>query len=342
SPLEYKRMLGWAFRTSFKLQPIAKWSAGAVGRILKNEIYTGTMIQGKESSPNYKVKKKFRKPQSDWIVVQDTHEPIILKEDFALVKRLMGADTRTAPDSDSLYLFSGMIQCGVCQKSMIRRPVKSNGKTYVYYLCRTQKTENDKCTNKCRVSEQQLMASTLKMIQEQIRILGIVDEVMRYIDTLPLKQVEVQKVDLRIQKKREEYDRLQKQIFELYNDYKKRIVSEENYFTWKKSYEENAEQVEEAIKTLETDLSDLLKSRTEQSKWVDEFKQFERIRELTRPILVTLVEKIVVIDKNTIEIHFSFGNEFESALRLIEATAKMNMLEKEPYKELPISIQEVV
>ncbi len=65
-----------------QLQPVAKWSAASVMRILKNEIYTGTMIQGKESSPNYKVKKRFKKPQAEWIKVADTHEAIISKDDF--------------------------------------------------------------------------------------------------------------------------------------------------------------------------------------------------------------------------------------------------------------------
>ena len=342
SPLEYKRMLGWKFSTSFKLQPVAKWTAVAVARILKNEIYTGTMIQGKESSPNYKIKKKFRKPPSEWIIVVDTHEAIIPKDEFDLVQRLMSADTRTAPGSDGLHLFSGMLECGVCHNSMIRRPVKSGGKTYIYHVCRTQKADKEKCSNKCRITETKLMDCVLQMIQKQIRIVCVIDEIMAYIDTLPLKQAEVQKVDLRIKRKQEEYAHCQKLIFELYEDYKRGIVSKDNYFAWKANYEENCEQVAEAMKALEEELSNLLKNRAEQSKWIDEFKKYKGIRKLTRPALVTMVEKIVVVDKNTLQIHFTFKNECESVLSLIETTAKMNMLTSEQCKELPISVQEVV
>lgn len=312
SPLEYKRMLGWAFSTSFKLQPVAQWSAATVARILKNEIYTGTMIQGKESTPNYKIKKRFCRPPSEWIVVADTHEAIISKDDFALMERLTAADTRTAPKSDNLHLFSGMLQCGICHHSMIRKPVKSGGKTYIYYICRTQKENKDKCSNKCRISEAQLIKCVLKMIQEQIRIASEMVEILTYIETLPLKQDEVKKVDLRIQKKQEEYDRCQKLIFELYEDYKKGIVSKENYFAWKGNYEDNSNQIAQAIKVLEEELSNLLKNRAEQNKWIDEFKKQKEIRELTRPALVTLVEKIVVLDKNTLQIHFAFRNEYIS------------------------------
>lgn len=342
SPLEYKRMLGWAYSTTFKLQPVAKWSAGTVLRILKNEVYTGTMIQGKESSPNYKIKKKLAKPRSEWIIVPDKHEPIINKEEFDLVRRLMLTDTRTAPENGSLYTFSGMLECGHCKHSMIRKPVKSDGKSYVYYVCRTQKTDKSKCDGKCRIAEPRLKESVLKLIQAQIHIVCTIDEILQYINTLPLKQMEVKKVNLRIKKKREEYEQCKKQSFELYNDYKKGVVSKKNYLIWKVAYEENVEQIAEAIKILETELSILLKNCTEKSKWIEEFKRFKGITELTRPILIALVRKIEVVDKQTIRIHYTYKDEFESALRLIEKTVKMNMLTKEQCKDLLIGGQEVV
>ena len=43
----------------------AKWSAKAVLRILKNEIYTGTMVQGKKTTYNYKLKNIIKKPKNE-------------------------------------------------------------------------------------------------------------------------------------------------------------------------------------------------------------------------------------------------------------------------------------
>ena len=78
-------LLHWRYTTSFKLKPQAKWSPVAVERILKNEIYTGVMVQGKERTLNYKVKKRIKVSKEDWIRVEDTHEAIITKADFAVV-----------------------------------------------------------------------------------------------------------------------------------------------------------------------------------------------------------------------------------------------------------------
>ena len=313
SPLEYKRMLGWAYSTSFQLQPVAKWSAASVMRILKNEIYTGTMIQGKESSPNYKVKKRFKKPQTEWIKVADTHEAIISKDDFFLVKRLLAADTRTSPDNDDLHLFSGLLKCAGCNHGMVRRPVKSGGKTYVYYMCRTQKEDKNKCSGKCRIDEIRLTAYVLKILQKQIQTSCDMYEILDYINSLPLKQVDVKKADLRIEKKQEEYSRCQKLMIELYEDYKNGIVNRENYFAWKSNYEENCHQIEEAVQILKQERWDLINNYELQNRWIDEFKKNKNIHELSRPILASLIEKIDVIDRNTIKVYFTFQPEYECA-----------------------------
>jgi len=315
SPLEYKRMLGWAYSTSFQLQPVAKWSAASVMRILKNEIYTGTMIQGKESSPNYKVKKRFKKPQAEWIKVADTHEAIISKDDFFLVKRLLAADTRTSPDNDDLHLFSGLLKCAGCNHGMVRRPVKSGKKTYVYYMCRTQKEDKNKCSGKCRIDEIRLTAYVLKILQKQIQTSCDINEIMDYINSLPLKQEGVKKTDLRIEKKQEEHSQCQKLMIELYEDYKKGIINRDNYVAWKSNYEENCRQIEEAVQILIQERWNLINNYELQNRWIEEFKKNKNIKELSRPVLASLIEKIDVIDKNTIKVYFTFLPEYEKTYR---------------------------
>ena len=85
SPMEYKHSVGLNFATSFKHNTRAKWSAVAVGRVLRDETYTGVLAQGKTGTPNHKIKKNFPKPRADWVRVADTHEAVVSREDFLLV-----------------------------------------------------------------------------------------------------------------------------------------------------------------------------------------------------------------------------------------------------------------
>jgi DNA invertase Pin-like site-specific DNA recombinase len=309
SPLEYKRMLGWAFSTSFKLKPMAKWSAQSVGRILENEIYTGTMVQGKESAPNYKVKKKFKKPKSEWAIVKNTHEPIITKEDFNLVSRIISADTRTAPMQQELYPFAGILKCSECHKSMIRRPVKSNGKTYIYYTCRTNKEDKEKCKNSNRISEHQLLACVKEVMKVHIGAISKTNDILSYIETLPREQLQIKKYNQRIQKKREEYDYYQNLIMGLYEDFKKDILNKENYLNMKSNYETIIGDISDSIDIMERDISELLQKKDLTNQWIWEYRKNHNISNLNRSILLSMVREIVVYDKNNIQIHFNYFDE---------------------------------
>jgi len=71
SPAEYKKSCGSNYRAKFQTKSKASWSAVAVTRILTNENYTGTLIQGKYTTPNYKVKKTVVKNEEDWVRIEN-------------------------------------------------------------------------------------------------------------------------------------------------------------------------------------------------------------------------------------------------------------------------------
>lgn len=136
SPLEYKRSHGLPHpHHGFAYHSDAKWSASAIFRILKDETYTGTLVQGKQFTPNYKIKKQFTKPVDAWVRIENTHEAIISKLDFDTVQRTLLLDTRVSSGMKTVNLFSGLLICGCCGGKMTRKTNTCNGNLYVYYYC---------------------------------------------------------------------------------------------------------------------------------------------------------------------------------------------------------------
>ncbi len=308
SPLEYKRRLGFSFYTSFQEKQVAKWSSQAIDRILKNEVYIGTMVQGKESSPNYKIKKKFLKPKSEWIIVEHTHKAIIPKYEFDFVKQIMQSETKIPPDKKKCYLCSGSLECGTCHNLMIRKSITSNHKIYSYYICRTNKKNSLECRDSHRIRESEVINCIENMIKVQILTYIQMGEFLNQLEIISLKQIQIDKLNLQIQKKKEEYRDYQSMLLELFKDYQDGILEEEEYEYIKEVYETSYRESIQAIKVLEN-LLEQYQKEDRKREWIEELEQEKTIRTLNRFALITFIKKIVVIDSNHIQIHFRFQEE---------------------------------
>lgn len=318
SPMEYKMLLHWRYTTSFKLKAQAKWSPIAVERILKNEIYTGVMVQGKEKTLNYKVKKRIKVDKNEWIRVEDTHEAIITKEVFAIVQKLMLRDTRTAPDGKKLYLFSGLLRCGGCGGNMVRKKIRSAGSEYCYYICSNNKNDKSVCSSH-RIREDFLRKAVLEMLRTHLSLVSTMDEMEGMIAKLPLQEQEVQKRCRQLEERRNELVRYQKLKISVYEDYKETLLTQKEYLEMKEDYEVSCRQLEEAIETLEREVSLLVKDNRLHSPWIERLKDSGNISELDRGLLAMTVEEIIVMDSEHIKIHFKYRDEFEIVLQVLEA-----------------------
>lgn len=268
SPMEYKRSLGMKYTTSFKTSAKAAWSAGTVIRILKNPIYTGVLIQGKETTPSYKVHKRIAKDKSEWTVIEDSHEAIISGIDFDSVQKVLKCDTRRSPDDKAVGLFSGMLFCGDCGASMVRKTVPAGEKKYVYYVCSAHK--QDKSCSPHRMRDTALEEIVLDSLRQHIREVVNMSELLNITDTAPLRTAQAQKVQRQLDKKREEYEKLQKLLMSLYENLTDGVIDREEYARLKASFTARADEAEKQMDALRESLNDIQSHGTE-NVWMNEF-----------------------------------------------------------------------
>ena len=123
------------------------WNHTAVTRILKNEMYTGTMVQGKKVKPSYKSGRLLGQPKEKWIKVENTHESIIGKCTFDEVQRLIEGKTRSCAAGE-IHLLAGILKCADCGGPMRRISSKYKGKTRAYLQCSAyaEQRESPQCT----------------------------------------------------------------------------------------------------------------------------------------------------------------------------------------------------
>lgn len=107
-----------------------KWNAEIVNRILRNETYIGTLIQNIKTKPNYRTDKLIDVNKDKWIITENHHEPIISKEKFDEVQKLLNRKVKANKDNE-IDLFSGYLKCLHCGNHLIIRKSKNQ----VYYYC---------------------------------------------------------------------------------------------------------------------------------------------------------------------------------------------------------------
>lgn len=319
SPMEYKRSLGMKFTTSFKTNAKAAWSAGTVIRILKNPIYTGVLVQGKETTPSYKVHKRITKDESEWTVIADSHEAIISKIDFDSVQKVLKCDTRRSPDGKAVELFSGMIFCGDCGASMVRKTVPAGEKKYVYYVCSAHK--QDKSCSPHRMRDVALEEIVLDSVKQHISEVIDMSELLTITDTAPLRTAQAQKVQRQLDKKHEEYEKLQKLLMSLYENLADGIIDREEYTRLKASFTTRADEAEKQMDALRETLTDIQNHGAENA-WMNEFVKRKGLTSLDRAVVVALIDKILIHSNDTVEIIYRWQDEFAWQLDILR-TAKL-------------------
>lgn len=107
-----------------------KWNAEIVNRILKNETYTGTLIQNIKTKPNYRTDKLIDVNKDEWIKLSNHHESIINKDKFDEVQQILNRKTKVNKNDD-IDLFSGYLKCSHCGSGLIIKKSKNQ----IYYYC---------------------------------------------------------------------------------------------------------------------------------------------------------------------------------------------------------------
>ena len=317
SPLAYKRSKGLPYaKGGYADTEDCKWSATTILRILSDEIYTGTMVQGKQTTPHFKLKERELKPSEDWVRVENTHEAIIDKADFDLVQRLKGLDTRTSPQSDKVYLFSGVLICGCCGGRMTRKINRSNGREYIYYYCPTGKKGG--CKSSSMIKESELTECVQSSLKAHINSVVSLNSLITSISRERINQGLVQEYTGYIKSNEEQLARVEKFKRNLYESLVSGALSKEEFLQYKQEYSAKAEEIKAAIQGWNDKLSEVLENRGERNRWLNHFLQFAEMEEIDRSVVSRLIQSIKISVDKQIEVRFNYQDEYQKAVAFIK------------------------
>ena len=291
------------------------WIGQVVSKVLESPEYAGHTANFKTVKKSYKSKKQIFKPRDEWMIFENTHEPIISQHDFDLVQKLR-LNKRVRQKCDDPNPFSGMVYCADCGAKLYLSRGSGIPANMECMKCGTYSKHYHECTahyiRTCVLSE--LVVDELNKILTDVHRNedAFIRRVMEQSAATHLDEVKKAKKTLaRFEQRITELDKM---YAKLYEDRALGKISDERF----EQLSRNCDDEQAKLKADAVQLNALIDEREQKngdiSRFVSLVRRYEHITELTPEIMHELVEKIIVheADKSNgyreqeIEIFFRF------------------------------------
>lgn len=315
SPIEYKKHIGLNFKNSIKSKKASLWSHKTIIDILKSQVYIGVLEQAKCTTLNYRVKKLIKNPKENWLVCEDTHQPIIDKQTFKIVQSLMLSDTRVAPNNEKVSLFSGILYCADCGRSMVRKNYGTKEKRYIHYVC-SGAVKNNSCTRHS-IKDKVIEEAILKIINLHIKTLLDIEKMVKGIKKSSCTEKQIENINKNTSIGRKEVEKLKEHKFKIYEDYKNNILDKNEYNKYNGIIGKKIENIQKSIKDFELKLNYLINGDNNKQELKQYIEKYKDIKELDRKLVICLIDKIYVYENLKICVKFRFDDNYREIINLL-------------------------
>jgi hypothetical protein len=305
NPTEYKRMQG----LHFSLPPSKNstlWKYFAISDMLTNETYIGNLVQGKYESISYKTSINRPRPKEEWFRVEGTHEPMIERELWDRVQRMI-AERAKPFKVGTIGLFDKKARCACC--GYVMRSSKSKGRHFLQ--CPNRHYAKGACEG-AFISVERLE----RMIVEELNRLSA-----EYLDMDELERSVRFCIDLMERKKaihsdiaayQSKINQFAKGIRDLYLDKVKGLICEADFVELSRDFTEQKERLEAYVLECEKQISGIDIQIAVGDNRRELIEQYAKVEHLTREWVEILIDKIMVGKRISgtrnvpIEIHWNF------------------------------------
>ena len=301
------------------------WDITAIIRILNNRTYLGHMLSGKTVSRLYQGKKKAYISENQWEVVENVNEPIISREVFDAVQKLMQAegDRRRSflgKSKNPENIFKGLIFCRECGRFMYRGRTKITATNIAWYFgCSGYRNHKDRaCSHMRTIREEKLKDAVLTFIKNQVKL---ADELMVRIKSFnDGVQSSNQSNDSHLQAQdfQKQLDKLDLLLRSSFESYISGVISEEDYLFNKSKYETEIKSCKESLDSMSVSEKAIDVEGVRRNPYIVSLKKFSRARALTREMCIALIDRIEIDEENAITIYPKYRDEFSALYEMIE------------------------
>ena len=318
SPGAYKIRKGLMKQKYNNEKPL--WNYTRICEILKNPIYIGNLAQKKFSRSKLDGGPLVKHKKEEWIVVENTHEPIISMDVWKKVQKMFEETKKYYDENFGKYskgkkltenIFKRKIVCGECGYAIIRScQYRKNGKPYYLYYCNHKNKDGQYCSSKM-MFETKLFDAVYKAVRLQMNLCMDYKKIIADLET----KSDIANYSNSLNSQREKLIAEKGSILSkkalLYDEYADGIISKEDYLMISSKYDDEVEMLSIQISAMEKQISNRRVMLSRENDWIVAFDKFRSKRKLSKDMVDALIKRIIIKSKTEIEVEFYYRDEFE-------------------------------
>lgn len=322
-PAYHQQKLGYGLYQSKNFEHPYRWCSSTIASILKKQEYLGHTVNFK-TRKHFKDKKSKYVSEDNWLIFENTHEPIIDQETFDNVQRIRGNVKRYPDGWGEYHPLTGLMYCADCGSKMYVHRT-SNYKNIPYYTCSAY--TKTPCGMLCPSAHRIKAEVVLNLIQDTLK------DIKKYLDEdneaficsiqnemEEKEKIEIEKKKVRLTESQNRLRELERLMCRIYEDMILNKIPNSRYEILNNQYETEQITLSKEIKDLEQQVSRYEKETDRARKFISLISRYENFDELTTTMINEFVEKIIVHErdrkgsqtsKQKIEIYFNFIGNYE-------------------------------
>ena len=331
SPGQYKLNQGIETNNNKKKRTVL-WNKHKITEILKDIVYIGHLAQKKGSQCLYGGIPYHITSEEEWIVVKNTHEPLISEELFEKVQQINNAVLERQKANTGKYdhlpkeknIYGKKFTCADCGAIMklTRSFSTKKDKVYFTFKCPTYAEHGSRGCSDIKMRKADLDEAVFSFIKSQMDVFIDMENTLRRLLAMKKAKLKQNNTQQEIKALRQKLANKQSLLSGLYVDLKEGMLSQDEYG-------HHREIITADIKALETNLAELenAKNETEEQitgemKWKFMIQRFYDATEMTAEMADAFIESMKLHEDGSLEIKLSYMDEFAALMNTCERLRK--------------------
>lgn len=281
------------------------WNSRTIDEMLCNETYIGNLTQGRRKTINYKIKKEIRTPKDSWIIVENTHEPIIDKEMFDVVQQVYKKN-KNLQDNSTNYLLRGFLYCEECGHSL---SIAKRTEERAYTGCtHYQKYSKFKVCTPHTMNYQKLESEILKQVRDMCKKYVKTNNFENLLKNSSKRNQAKENLQGQITTCKLEIEKLNKRKNKIYFDKVDEIITLEEYRDFNNQIVNDIIKLNEKVKSLENELDIIEEKMKPNNDYTSIVKEYLSLRKPNKRLLACIIDKIIINQDKEITIKYKIKN----------------------------------